>query len=84
MKTRILVMLLGLGVLSTVTGCYDEPARYDNRPSYQGAGPPSSRDSMTEQEREYRRQRRQERAQERAYQQDESDRQRESRPDWLR
>ena len=84
MKARILVMLLCLGVLSTVTGCYDEPSRYDNRPSYQGAGPPSYRDSMTEQEREYRRQRRQERAQERAYQQDESERLRESRPDWLR
>ena len=84
MKTRLLVMLLGLSVLSTIPGCYDEPSRYDNRPSYQGAGPQSYRESMTEQEREYRRQQRQERAQERAYQQDEWERQRESRPDWLR
>ena len=84
MRTRILLMLLGLGVLSTVMGCYDEPSRYDNRHSYQGAGPPSYRESTTEQEREYRRQRRQERAQERAYQQDEWERQREARPDWLR
>jgi len=75
--TRPLFLLLCLGVLSTVNGCYEEPARYDNRPSYQGSGQPTSRESLTEQEREYRRQRR---AQERAYQQQE----RESRPDWLR
>jgi len=77
MITRILFMLLCLGVLSTVNGCYEEPSPYETRPSYQGAGQPTYRESMTQQDREYWRQRR---AQERAYREQE----RESRPDWLR
>src|SRR5438132_3801788 len=51
-------------VLSTVNGCYEEPSPYETRPSYQGAGQPTYRESMTQQDREYWRQRR---AQERAY-----------------
>ena len=77
MVTRILLMLLCLGVLSTVNGCYEEPSPYETRPSYQGAGQPTYRESMTAQEREYWRQRR---AQERAYREQERD----ARPDWLR
>jgi hypothetical protein len=77
MLTRPLLLIVSLGILSTVTGCYDEPSRYDHRPSYQGSEQPTSRESLMEQEREYRRQRR---AQERAYRAQE----RESRPDWLR
>ena len=76
MTTRTWLMLLSVWMLSTASGCYDEPSRYDNRPSYQGTGQPTNRETMTAQERESRRQRR---AQERAYQQE-----RESRPDWLR
>ena len=79
---QILLILFCLGMLSTVSGCYDEPSHYDNRPSYQGSGQPGYRDSMTEQEREYRRQRR---AQERAYyQQERAYQERNSQPDWLR
>ncbi len=78
--TRILLILLSLGVLSTVNGCYQEPSPYDNRPSYRGSGQQQTyREPLTEQEREYRRQRR---AQERAYQ--ERERERASQPDWLR
>jgi len=83
MIARTLLILLSVGMLSTLSGCYDEPSRYDNRPSYQGTGQPTNRDTMTEQEREYRRQRReQERAnqQERQYREQE----RETRPDWMR
>jgi hypothetical protein len=77
MITQILMILLCLGVLSTVNGCYEEPSPYETRPSYQGAGQPTYRESMTTQEREYWRQRR---AQERAYREQERD----TRPDWLR
>lgn len=78
--TRILLILLCLGILSTVTGCYDEPSPYDNRLSSQGSRQQQTyREPLTEQEREYRRQRR---AQERAYQ--ERERERGSQPDWLR
>ena len=78
--TRILLILLCLGVLSMVNGCYDEPSPYDNRLSYRGSGQQQTyREPLNEQEREYRRQRR---AQERAYR--ERERERESQPDWLR
>ena len=77
MITRILLMLVCVGVLSTVNACYEEPSPYATRPSYQGAGQPTYRESMTEQDRAYWRQRR---AQERAYR----DQERDTRPDWLR
>jgi hypothetical protein len=35
MMTRLLVLLLCLGILSTVTGCYGAPASYGT-PSYRG------------------------------------------------
>jgi hypothetical protein len=34
MVTRILLMLVCVGVLSTVTGCYEEPSPYAVRPTY--------------------------------------------------
>jgi hypothetical protein len=77
MITRILFMLLCVGVLSTMTGCYEAPSPYTTPPSYQGAEQPTYRESMTAQEREYWRQRK---AQERAYREQERD----TRPDWLR
>jgi len=76
MVAKTWLMLLSVGLLSTVSGCYDEPSRYDNRPSYQGARQMIKPDAPTEREQEYRKQRR---SQERAYEQE-----RESRPDWLR
>jgi hypothetical protein len=76
-STRILLTLLCVGVLSTINGCYEAPAPYATRPSYQGAEQPTYREAMTAQEREYWRQRR---AQERAYREQERD----PRPDWLR
>ncbi len=92
MVTHILVILLSLGVLSTVNGCYFDPSLYDSRPSYDesGVGPYQGQPyregrSMNEEERQYRRQRRaQELEQERAYQQQEQERQRDARPDWIR
>jgi len=77
MITRILVMLLCVGVLSTVSGCYEAPAPYATPPSYSGAEQPTYREAMTAQERAYWRQRR---AQERVYREYEGD----TRPDWLR
>jgi len=77
MVARILLMLIGVGVLSTVNGCYEAPAPYATRPAYQETGQPVYRESMTAQEREDWRQRR---AQERAYRAQERD----ARPDWLR
>ena len=77
MITRILFMLLCMGVPSTMNGCYEAPSPYAIRPSYQGTAQPTYRESMTAQEREYWRQRR---AQERAYREQERD----TRPDWLR
>src|SRR5204863_8462985 len=32
MVTHILLILLSLGILSTVNGCYFDPSPYDNRP----------------------------------------------------
>jgi hypothetical protein len=77
MVTRILLMLVCVGVLSTVNGCYEEPSPYATRPPYQDTGQPVYRESMTPQEREYWRQRR---TQERVYREQERD----ARPDWLR
>jgi len=77
MIIRILFMLLCVGVLSTMTGCYEAPSPYATRPSYGGTEQPTYRESMTAQEREYWRQRK---AQERAYREQERD----TRPDWLR
>jgi hypothetical protein len=77
MLTRILLMLLCLGVLSTVNGCYEAPSPFATPPPYREAEQPTYRESMTAQEREYWRQRR---AQERAYREQERD----TRPDWLR
>ena len=85
--TRILLILLCLGVLSTVNGCYFDPApsappsygRYPEGDHYRGG------ERVEEQEqREHQRQRRQERAQERAYQQGDWERDRDPRPDWQR
>jgi hypothetical protein len=58
MIAKTLLILLSVGMLSTVSGCYDEPSRYDNRPSYQGSGQMIKPDAPTEREQEYRRQRR--------------------------
>jgi hypothetical protein len=77
MITRILLMLLCVGVLSTMAGCYEAHSPYTTPPSYQGAEQPIYRESMTAQERAYWRQRW---AQERAYREQERD----TRPDWLR
>ena len=77
MVIRILLMLLCLGMLSTVNGCYEAPSLSATHPSYREAEQPSYREAMTAQEREYWRQRR---AQERAYREQERD----ARPDWLR
>lgn len=90
--THILLILLSLGILSTVNGCYFDPSPYDNRPSYgeYGAGtyqgqPYREGRSMHDEERQYWRQRRaQEREQERAYQQQEQARERDPRPYWMR
>jgi len=90
MMAHIFVILLSVGILSMVNGCYFDPSPYDNRPSYgdPGAGlyqGQSYREgrSMNDEERQYRRQRRaQEREQERAYQEQEL--QRDPRPDWVR
>ena len=67
MIAKTLLILLSIGMLSTVSGCYDEPSRYDNRPSYQGSGQMIKPDAPTEREQEYRRQRR---TQEPAYEQE--------------
>jgi hypothetical protein len=92
MVMHILLILLSLGILSTVNGCYFDPSPYDNRPSYgesragtyQGQPYREGR-SMNDEERQYWRQRRaQEREQERAYQQQEQARERDPRPDWMR
>ena len=77
MFTRILLMLICVGVLSTVNGCYEEPSPYATRSVYQNTEQPVYRESLTPQEREYWRQRR---IQERAYR----DQERDARPDWLR
>lgn len=84
MITRMLLILVALGVLSTVNGCYVDPSPYDSQPAYGSYGtyqgqPYREGRSMTEEERQYRRERR---AQERAYRQEE--REQEARPDWLR
>jgi hypothetical protein len=67
MIAKTLLILLSVGMLSTMSGCYDEPSRYDNRPSYQGSGQMIKPDAPTEREEEYRRQRR---TQEREYDQE--------------
>ena len=89
MVTHILLILLSLGILSTVNGCYFDPSPYENRPSYGESGvgayqgqPYREGRSMNDEERQYRRQRRaQEQAQERAYQQQEPTPERVLRPD---
>ena len=90
MVTRIFLILLSLGILSTVNGCYFDPSPYHNRPSYgeSGMGPYQGQpyregSGMNDEERQYRRQRRaQEQGQERAYQQQEQAPGRDPRPDW--
>lgn len=90
MVTHILFILLSLGILSTVNGCYFDPSPYHNRPSYgeSGVGPYQGQpyregSGMNDEERQNRRQQRaQEQAQERAYQQQEQARERDPRPDW--
>ena len=89
MVTRILLILLSLGILSTVNGCYFDPSPYETYPSYGASGvgayqgqPYREGRSMSDEERQYRRQRRaQERAQERAYQPQEPTPERVLRPD---
>jgi hypothetical protein len=92
MVTRILSILLCLGVLSTINGCYVEPTP-PAPVTYANPGVVTSRDPYVrgerwteEERREYWRQRRQERARERAearaYR--EWEREREYRPAWLR
>jgi len=86
MMTRILLILLCLGVLSTVNGCYFDPAPYGVS-SYEGSGvgayqgEPYGRvyeRGRDEEERQYRRsQRAQEREQEPAHQRWIDERQRE-------
>ena len=85
MMTRILLILLCLGILSTVNGCYFDPP--PSRPPSYGRGEPDRggyERHSEEERREYWRQRRQERAQERAYQQGDWERDRDARPDWQR
>ena len=84
MMTRILLIFLSLGILSTVNGCYFDPSPYDSQSSYRDSGPYQGRPyregrGMTDEERQYRKERR---AQERAYRQEE--RERDDRPDWRR
>ena len=80
MVTRLGLICLCLGILSTVNGCYVDPSPSDNLPYYgvdmhpetsQGHSDGQGRDyerQMDEQEQQYRRQRRlQERAPEPAY-----------------
>ena len=80
MVTRLGLICLCLGILSTVNGCYDDPSPSDNLPysgvdrhpeTSQGHSDGQGRDyerQMDEQEQQYRRQRRlQERAPEPAY-----------------
>jgi hypothetical protein len=91
MVTRILFMLLCLGVLSTVSGCYVEPTppapvTYENPGVVTSREPYVGGERWTEEERrEYWRQRRQERARERAEERtyQEWQRERAARPDWL-
>lgn len=44
--TRILLMLLSLGILSITNGCYFDPSSYNNYPSYRGRGN-QTRDDQT-------------------------------------
>jgi hypothetical protein len=92
MVTQILVMLLSLGVLCIVSGCYVEPTP-PTPVTYENPGVVTYREPYVggerwhdEERREYWRQRRQERAQERVEEQVywEWEREREYRPDWLR
>jgi hypothetical protein len=88
MITRLLLMLLCLGVLNTISGCYLEPTAptpvtYENPGVVTTREPYEGGERWTEEERRaYWRQRRQERARERAYR--DWEREREDRPDWLR
>jgi hypothetical protein len=93
MVTRILLLLLCLGVLSTGTGCYVDPSPYGTSSSgmygagvgaYQGD--PYAAEHERQREAAERRYWRQRYEQDQAYRQWERRRQREleSRPDWLR
>ncbi len=92
MGTRILLIFLCLGVLSTINGCYVEPTppapvTYENPGVVTSRGPYVGGERWSaEERREYWRQRRQERARERAEERTyrEGEREREYRPDWLR
>ena len=53
MMTRILLMLLSLGILSITNGCYFDPSPYNNSPSYRGEGQSDQRRSDDDQERRY-------------------------------
>jgi hypothetical protein len=51
MNTRILLILLCLGILSTVNGCYFDASPYNTHPYYRGEGGVEQRRSDDEQER---------------------------------
>jgi len=53
MMTRILLMLLSLGIPSIINGCYFDPSPYNNYPSYRGEGQSDQRRSDDDQERRY-------------------------------
>jgi hypothetical protein len=53
MITRILLILLCLGILSTVNGCYFDPSPYNNHPYYRGEGGLDQRRSDDDQERRH-------------------------------
>ncbi len=88
MGTRILLIFLCLGVLSTINGCYVEPTppapvTYENPGVVTSRGPYVGGERWSaEERREYWRQRRQERARERAEERTyrEGEREREHRP----
>ena len=96
MVPRPVWFILGLGILTTITGCVVSPARYETPPpgiyghygAYQGAPYEPRIDyekKMDEEERTYRQQRSaQEREQELKYQQWEQERERARDPRWER
>ena len=90
MVPRLVLLVLCLGILSTVNGCsVDSPPLYGTRPSYGIYRPQESgtdyEKKMDEEEQHYRNQRReQERAQEQWLQQWEEERQRRIDPRWER
>jgi hypothetical protein len=96
MIPRPVLIILGLGILTTVTGCAVDsspsaltpPRAYTHDATYQGqpyGGGIDYEKKMDEEEQHYRRQRSaQEQAQERAYQQWEQERERQRDPRWER